>query len=130
MKMVLEQGNSDDDGDIIETDVECSTLQEAADVAASDNRSVDVVILPPSTVDVVSDEKTGDGEDLSSSSLPSEVVGPLIVHFHNNKLTMQTRKKKQLRSRAAVSNQKQNVLLYPSGRNTLATKSLLITKNV
>ena len=84
MKMVLEQGDSDDDDDTIETDVECSTLREAADVAASDNRSVDVVILPPSTVDAVSDEETGDDDDLSPSSLPGEVAGPLVVHFHNN----------------------------------------------
>jgi len=33
-----------DDHDTIDTDVECSTLREAADVAASGNRSVDVVI--------------------------------------------------------------------------------------
>jgi len=79
----LREDDSDDD-DTTETDVECSTLREAADVAASDNRSADVIILPPSTVDAVSDEETGDDDDLSPSSLPGEVAGPLVVHLHND----------------------------------------------
>jgi len=49
----------------------------------SDNRNVDVVILPPSTVDEVSDEEDGDDDNLTPSSLPSDVAGPLVVHFCN-----------------------------------------------
>ena len=67
-----------------DSDVECLTLQEAADVAASADRNVDLVILPPSMIDAVSDEEVGDDDDLTPSSLPSDVAGPLVVHFHND----------------------------------------------
>jgi hypothetical protein len=68
----------------VESDVQCSTLMEAANIAESDNRSVDIVILPPSTVDSVSDEEVADDDELLPSSLPSDVAGPLVVQFHED----------------------------------------------
>jgi len=76
---LIEDVDSDPD-----SDVECLTVHEAADIAASGKRNVDVVILPPSTIDAVSDEEVGDEDDLTPSSLPSDVAGPLVVHFHKD----------------------------------------------
>jgi len=66
------------------SDVQCQTLREASDIAESDRRDVDIIILPPSTVDAVSDEESGDDDNLSPTSLPSDVAGPLLVQFRDD----------------------------------------------
>jgi len=73
--------NEDSDPD---SDIECLTLHKAADIAASGKRNVDVVILPPSTIEAVSDVEVGNEDDLTPSSLPSDVAGPLVVYFHKD----------------------------------------------
>jgi len=60
MKSVIQLSDSDE---------ECQTLHEAADIAVSADRTVDVRILPPSTVDEVSEEEVGDDDNLTPSSL-------------------------------------------------------------
>ena len=74
----------DADPDVEDSDVECCTLQAAVAVAESDNRAVDIVIMPPSTTDEVSDEEECDEDDISGTSLPSDVAGTMIVHFHQD----------------------------------------------
>ena len=49
--------------------VECNTLLEAAEIAGSDERPLDIVIIPPSGKGAVSDEETVDDANLSPSLL-------------------------------------------------------------
>jgi len=76
------------------SDVECNTLLEAAEIARSDERPLDIVIIPPSGKGAVSDEETVDDDNLSPSLLPWEMAEPFVIHFHfHNKIPdMPTRK--------------------------------------
>jgi len=65
--------------------VECNTLLEAAEIAGSDERPLDIVIIPPSGKGAVSDEEIID-KDLSPSALPGQVAGPLVIHFHGDEI--------------------------------------------
>jgi hypothetical protein len=51
-------------------------------IVYSDDRSVDVVILSPSFLDAVPDGEVVD--DLSPSSLPTDIAGRLVVHFQSD----------------------------------------------
>lgn len=74
---------ADADEDKSDSDLECERLQEACDAVASDRRNADIIICPPSTVDAVSDQEQVDEDELSPSSLPTDVPGTLIVHFES-----------------------------------------------
>ena len=52
------------------SDVECNTLLEAAEIAGSDERPHDIVIISPSGKGTVSDEETVDDDNLSPSLSP------------------------------------------------------------
>ena len=74
--------DEEDDNNGRDSDIECDRLQEACDVIASDRRNGDIIICPPSTVDAVSDQEQVDDDELSPSSLPTDVPGCfLVVHF-------------------------------------------------
>ena len=122
----MEQHDSSDDDDSLEGDVDCCTLREAADVAASDSRSVDVVILPPATVDAVSDEEAGDDDDLSPSSLPAEVAGPLVVHFHNDA----DREKNEMTKMSSGKRLKSKKVSVPKWKKQFVYKEHLVNKEI
>lgn len=58
LKTVLEDVNAEP-----ESDVECNTLLEAAEIAGSDERPLDIVIIPPSSTGAVSDVQTFDDDN-------------------------------------------------------------------
>ena len=69
-----------DDSDLEEFDC----LEEACDrVADSQSGYVDVILLPPETVDAVSDEEEFNDDDLDRSQMPRDVPGRVVVQFRN-----------------------------------------------
>src|SRR6218665_3799348 len=62
-------------------------------VAGSDERPLDIVIIPPTGRGAVSDEDTVDEDNLSPSALPAEVASPLVIHFHWNKIPYEPNRK-------------------------------------
>lgn len=71
---------NDDDSDVEEYE----GLQEACERATCSTRQVDIIVLPPSTVDAISDEEMIDEDDLQSSDLPRDVPGRVGVQFHDD----------------------------------------------
>jgi len=65
---------------------EYPTLIEAAESALANDEAAgaDVVLLPPSIVDALSDEEATDDDDMMPSSLPSDVSGRVAVLVHGN----------------------------------------------
>ena len=47
-------------------------------------KEVDIVILPPKTVDTVSDEEVVDDDDLLPSALPRDVPGSVAVFLRED----------------------------------------------
>jgi len=78
----MKEGGEDNYGS--DRDIEYDRLQEACDAVASDRRNADIIICPPSTVDAVSDQEQVDEDELSPSSLPTDVPGTLVVHFESD----------------------------------------------
>lgn len=76
----LQADDSSDDEDI----EQFAHLSEANDVVAGANGEVDIVIVPPDTVDAVSDEEFVDEDDLLPSTLPLDVPGPVAVFLHTD----------------------------------------------
>ena len=66
---------SDDDDDNQEFD----NLLEASEAVVDSNQEIDMVILPPQTVDSLSDEEAVEEDDLLPSNLPSDVPGRVAV---------------------------------------------------
>ena len=79
VRQIINEDTNDSDSDI-----ECDRLQEACDAVASDRRNANIIICPPSTVDAVSDQEHVDEDELSPSSLPTDVPGKLVVHFESD----------------------------------------------
>ena len=69
-------------------ETEFETLQDAADAVGGSSGSgqVDVIILPPSTVDGLSDEEVMDDDNLAPQTLPADIPGRIAVRFHGDNL--------------------------------------------
>ena len=123
---VLQQLAEDPSGDSDDFE-EFPTLTEASEAVLANDEAADVVLLPPSTVDALSDEEAIDDDDLMPSSLPSDVPGKVAVLVHGNK-----GKAEESTSKSTSRRQKKQKLDTPQPKwgNKLAYSKNIPTENV
>lgn len=112
--------NEDDQDDDSDDDAEFRALSEAVEFV-TDDMDVDIVLLPPTTVDSLSDEEDIDDDNLLPAEIPHEVPGPVAVHVKYT-ATNTTNRKPATTTTCSSSSKKRSIVLPKWGKNVNFSK--------
>ena len=99
-----------EDDDYSGDDAEFGALSEAVEFVTND-MDADIVLLPPTTVDSLSDEENIDDDNLLPAELPRDVPGPVAVHVKNSAINATNTKLVTAATTRSSSSKKMSVAL-------------------